>query len=63
MKKWIKNLEKRSFGSGTYSQSYQDELLDIIFFNVEPRNTKPFCVEFGLILKIFCPVQVQMYLL
>ena len=32
MKKWIKNLEKRSFGSGTYSQSYQDELLDIIFF-------------------------------
>ncbi len=47
MKKWIKNLEKRSFGSGTYSQSYQDELLDIIFFNVEPRNKKPFCVEFG----------------
>lgn len=47
MKEWIKNLEKKSFGSGTYSQSYQDELLDIIFFNVKPKNKRPYCVEFG----------------
>ena len=47
MKDWIKNLEKKSFGSGKYSQSYQDELLEIIFSNIKPKNDKPYCVEFG----------------
>ena len=47
MKDWIKNLEKKSFGSGKFSQSYQDELLEIIFSNIKPKNNKPYCVEFG----------------
>ena len=47
MKKWISDLEYRRFGSGKYSQSYQDELLDVIFENVGTRNRVPYCVEFG----------------
>lgn len=35
------------FGSGTYSQSYQDELLSIIFDNIGTVNNPPYCVEFG----------------
>jgi hypothetical protein len=47
MKKWIHELEKQTFRSGTYSQSYQDELLDVIFTNVRAINSPPYCVEFG----------------
>lgn len=47
MHQWIKNLERRKFTSGRYSQSYQDELLEIIFKNTGTRNPTPFCVEFG----------------
>jgi hypothetical protein len=47
MKDWIKALDTTSFGTGTYSQSYQDELIDIVFDNVNPRNSEPFCIEFG----------------
>lgn len=47
MKTWIKDLEIRQFGSGVYSQSYQDVLLDIIFANIGTTNPTPFCVEFG----------------
>jgi hypothetical protein len=47
MKKWIHDLDKKTFGSGTYSQSYQDELLDVIFANIGTINSPPYCVEFG----------------
>lgn len=47
MKNWIKDLDNKAFGSGTYSQSYQDELLEIVFSNIKPKNPTPFCVEFG----------------
>ena len=47
MKDWIKELDRVKFGSGTYSQSYQDELLTIIFDNIGTINTPPYCVEFG----------------
>lgn len=47
MKDWIKQLDKVSFGNGSYSQSYQDQLLDIVFDNVGTTNHTPFCVEFG----------------
>jgi hypothetical protein len=47
VKDWIKSLDKTSFGQGLYSQSYQDELLAIIFRNIGTINPVPFCVEFG----------------
>lgn len=47
MKDWIKDLSRTRFGKGKYSQSYQDELLEIIFENVGTINSIPFCVEFG----------------
>lgn len=47
MKPWIKDLDREAFKSGVYSQSYQDELLSIIFANVEVKNPVPYCVEFG----------------
>ncbi|GAB5561949.1 MAG: hypothetical protein SynsKO_35960 [Synoicihabitans sp.] len=47
MRNWVKKLEHRSFGPGKYSQSYQDELLEVIFENIGTRNASPFCVEFG----------------
>lgn len=47
MKTWVKQLDDVKFGSGTYSQSYQDELLSIIFKNIGTTNETPFCVEFG----------------
>lgn len=47
MKKWIEDLNKRKFGPATKSQSYQDELLDVIFENIGTINKTPFCVEFG----------------
>ena len=47
MKDWIKGLNDTKFGSGSYSQSYQDELLDIVFSNIGTANSPPFCVEFG----------------
>ncbi|MEI6828824.1 MAG: hypothetical protein WCK64_03090 [Synechococcaceae cyanobacterium ELA445] len=47
MKSWIKELAAKQFGRGTYSQSYQDELLDLIFGNIGTVNSTPFCVEFG----------------
>lgn len=47
MKAWIHDLEKHNFGSGLYSQSYQDKLLDVIFANIGTINSPPFCVEFG----------------
>lgn len=47
MKEWINNLDIKPFGSGTYSQSYQDKLLDIIFANIGTINSTPYCVEFG----------------
>ena len=47
MKDWIKELETIDFSSGVYSQSYQDELLSIIFDNIGTTNPTPFCVEFG----------------
>lgn len=47
MKTWIRDLDAKAFGSGKYSQSYQDELLDIVFANVGTHNPVPFCVEFG----------------
>lgn len=47
MKDWIRSLASHRFGRGLYSQSYQDELLSIIFKHVRPVNSPPFCVEFG----------------
>jgi len=47
MKNWIKALKIKAFGSGTYSQSYQDELIEIVFANIKPKNPTPYCVEFG----------------
>jgi hypothetical protein len=47
MKAWIKNLDRETFGSGKYSQSYQDELLNIVFENIGTLNPVPFCIEFG----------------
>lgn len=47
MKDWIKDLATTKFGKGNYSQSYQDELLAIIFKNIGTVNATPFCVEFG----------------
>ena len=47
MKDWIRNLDNVKFGKGKFSQSYQDELLAIIFDNVEAINTPRYCVEFG----------------
>jgi len=47
MKNWIKKLENKNFGTGKYSQSYQDVLLDEIFENVGTNNSTPFCIEFG----------------
>lgn len=47
MKQWVHDLGNKSFGRGTHSQSYQDELLDVVFANVGTRNSPPFCVEFG----------------
>lgn len=47
MKDWIKQLEQRHFGSSSYSQSYQDALIDFVFDNISTVNEKPFCVEFG----------------
>ena len=44
---WIKNLENQNFGSGKFSESYQDRLLDYIFSNVKPTNSPPYCIEFG----------------
>lgn len=47
MKKWGKALNRHTFGRGLYSQSYQDELLKIVFENIGTVNKVPFCVEFG----------------
>jgi hypothetical protein len=47
MKKWIEDLGRKSLGAGKYSQSGQDELLEIIFSNLGPLGPAPFCVEFG----------------
>jgi hypothetical protein len=47
MKNWIKALDTKAFGSGTYSQSHQDELTEIVFANIKPKNPTPDCVEFG----------------
>ena len=47
MKNWIKALSSKTFGRGKYSQSYQDELIEIVFANVKPQNPIPYCVEFG----------------
>jgi|GEM_PF-755619 hypothetical protein len=47
MKNWIKALDDKVFGSGTYSQSYQDELIEIVFANIRPKNNRPYCIEFG----------------
>ena len=47
MKNWIKDLDAKTFGSGTYSQSYQDELIDIVFNNIKSKSPTPYCVEFG----------------
>lgn len=47
MKDWIRKLDNVKFGSGTYSQSYQDELLAIIFENIGTANSIPCCIEFG----------------
>ena len=47
MKNWIKNLDKINFGSGKYSESYQDKLIDYVFRNINSFNSPPFCVEFG----------------
>ena len=47
MKKWIQGLNRRKFGHGSYSQSYQDELLKIVFENIGTVNKVPFCIEFG----------------
>jgi hypothetical protein len=47
MKPWVRALKQRTFGAGKFSQSYQDELLEIIFSHVGTGNSPPFCVEFG----------------
>jgi hypothetical protein len=47
LKKWISDLNRRKFRNGLNSQSYQDELLEIIFDNLGTTNSVPFCVEFG----------------
>ena len=47
MKTWIEELDRRRFGAGKYSQSYQDELLEVIFTHISTVNPEPFCVEFG----------------
>ena len=47
MKDWIRDLDNIEFGSGVYSQSYQDELLSLIFKNIGTTNATPYCVEFG----------------
>lgn len=47
MKPWIKSLDASVLRVGRYSQSCQDELLEIIFNNIGTRNATPFCVEFG----------------
>ena len=47
MKPWICDLASVKWRRGTYSQSYQDVLLEYIFEHVGVRNTPPFCVEFG----------------
>lgn len=47
MKRWVEELEHARFGAGRYSQSYQDQLLDLIFANVATVNRPPYCVEFG----------------
>ena len=47
MKDWVKDLDIINFGSGKFSESYQDNLLDYIFLNIKPTNSSPFCVEFG----------------
>ncbi len=47
MQNWIQNLEKINFGSGKYSESYQDKLIDYVFKNISSINSPPFCIEFG----------------
>tara|TARA_B100002019_G_C21263429_1_gene598022 strand:+ start:984 stop:1868 length:885 start_codon:yes stop_codon:yes gene_type:complete len=47
MLSWVKNLNKINFGSGKFSESYQDKLLDYIFSNIKTTNTPPLCIEFG----------------
>ncbi len=47
MKRWVEELEHARFDAGRYSQSYQDQLLDLIFANVATVNRPPYCVEFG----------------
>ena len=47
MKNWIMQLDEVTFGTGTFSQSYQDQLLRIIYSHIEPVNEKPYAVEFG----------------
>lgn len=47
MLEWIKELEGVTFDAGTYSQSYQDHLLHIIFTAIPKVNETPFAVEFG----------------
>ena len=47
MKKWITGLDRKIFGAGKYSESYQDELLEVIFSHVGTANPTSFCVEFG----------------
>ena len=47
MKEWVRSLSSYRFNRGQYSQSYQDELLDVIFKHIHPVNSPPFCVEFG----------------
>lgn len=47
MKKWIQELQARSFGKGRYSQGCQDGVLEAIFSEIPTVNAPPFCVEFG----------------
>jgi hypothetical protein len=47
MQSWIKDLANKTFSTGAYSQSYQDELIEIVFTNIKPKNPAPYCVEFG----------------
>ena len=47
MKSWIRSLNNHKFKGGVHSQLYQDELIDIIFENVHPVNSKPFMLSLG----------------
>ncbi len=47
MDSWINKIDKNKLiKDRSYSQSYQDSLIDLIFKNIK-KNKNPFCVEFG----------------